>query len=396
MFNPPLIHWTATNAEVVESSESSSGFEVVLTNGTIAQELYQKVIANESYVVSFKAKGTELTLNVGGITKAIQLTENWARYVEKLSTTATGEFFTISNANCHLCEVQLERGTIATAWSRSFLDNSSDRAYYQAREYLDAAIKGFTDVYGGLILTGMIKVGTQANGVMTKETAGMNGRYLNDKDVAFWAGGSDVQAINAINQAGTNEANFAVSHGGKVVMNDAVVRGKVYASEGEFRGDIYADNGVFGGFIQKKVTMVNSANIDAIAPLEGGYRTLSPKTAGSLMYITDSIIGQITFSLPHLWKGRVYDISENEYTPTDVRAMVGNSITIYNESPNAIVRVCGYALSVGLQGQETMSLGCSVDGIANPKHYCHAECKLKKSDEGYEYIYWELHNGEFE
>lgn len=260
MFNPPLVHWDdednpAVGAVVQESEVSESGKEVVLTDGHITQKLYQKVIVGETYVVSFKAKGeilseetdeetgelvkkyTSLNITFGGVDAEIVLTDEWSYYTQKVVAEVTSDIFTIGSTNATICELQLERGSIATAWGRSFLDNSSDRAYYQARKYLDEALKGFTDVYGGLILTGLIKVGTQANGVMTKETAGMNGQYENDNDVAFWAGGSDTQAINAINQTGEDEANFAVSHGGKVVMNDAVVRGEVNASKGSF-GDL--------------------------------------------------------------------------------------------------------------------------------------------------------------
>lgn len=261
MFNPPLVHWDdkespAVGATVQDSEVSASGKELVLANGHVTQKLSQRVISNESYVVSFKAKGkvlseemdeetgelvkeyTSLNVTFGGVNIEIALTEEWTYYTHKVVAQTTSDIFVMESSDVTICDLQLERGSIATAWGRSFLDNSSDRAYYQARKYLDDAIKGFTDVYGGLILTGLIKVGTQKDGVMTKETAGMNGQYLNDNDVAFWAGGSDTQAINAINQTGVDEASFAVSHGGKVVMNDAVVRGTVYASAGSFGGTV--------------------------------------------------------------------------------------------------------------------------------------------------------------
>lgn len=261
MFNPPLVHWDdkespAVGATVQDSEVSASGKELVLANGHVTQKLSQRVISNESYVVSFKAKGkvlseemdeetgelvkeyTSLNITFGGVNIEIALTEEWTYYTRKVVAQTTSDTFAMESSDVIICDLQLERGSIATAWGRSFLDNSSDRAYYQARKYLDDAIKGFTDVYGGLILTGLIKVGTQKDGVMTKETAGINGQYLNDNDVAFWAGGSDTQAINAINQTGVDEASFAVSHGGKVVMNDAVVRGTVYASAGSFGGTV--------------------------------------------------------------------------------------------------------------------------------------------------------------
>jgi hypothetical protein len=83
---------------------------------------------------------------------------------------------------------------------------------------------------------------------MIEETAGMNGAQGNGKNTpAFWAGGGFDKAIATAEKYETKtetpegEVPYVVTHGGKVVLNDAVVRGKVYATGGEFKGDISID-----------------------------------------------------------------------------------------------------------------------------------------------------------
>ena len=58
---------------------------------------------------------------------------------------------------------------------------------------------------------------------------------------AFWAGGSLTDAVN-----GT--AAFVVGHNGKLIANDAVIRGNVTATSGSFNGTITAQNGTIGGW----------------------------------------------------------------------------------------------------------------------------------------------------
>ena len=245
LFSAPFDHWTkgenVTRVELPDDSMSGYGVQFPMeAEESLAQEMYYPVLNGEGYVLTFKAKGTSLTYSVGGVTKEVALTEEWTKYTEKIVATETSKEFAISAMGATICEIQLERGTIATAWGNSPWDNSSDRAYIQSVAYLaesmtkDAMVEGSTDVLSGLILTNHIKVGNYVDGEMKKETAGMNGTYNEDNDVAFWAGGTLEQAMNAINENGSNESNFAVSHGGKVVMNEAKVRGEVNATKGSF------------------------------------------------------------------------------------------------------------------------------------------------------------------
>lgn len=180
LFNPPLAHWDtgeypAIGASVQESEVSASGFEVVLKNGSIYQTLINNVIQGESYVLSFKAKGESLSFSVGGIEESVALTDTWEKYTFKIVATTTDNIFGFINADCVLCEPQLERGTVATSWGNSPFDNTSDRAYYQAVRYLTDALKGSTTIAGGLVFTSLIMVGDTADEQSGNVEACLNG-----------------------------------------------------------------------------------------------------------------------------------------------------------------------------------------------------------------------------
>ena len=260
MTNDEFVHWEKTNAEAQDSTTSASGKEVVLTGGSLSQTLYQPTIAGESYVLTFKAKGVTLTYAIGGETKTIALTEEWVKYAEKLSLAEAGSTFAISNAMCTICELQLERGTTATSWGNSPWDNSSDAARWQALKYLNQAIEeGTTVTQGGLILSSVINLGkweADANGKtkLTSVLAGMSGISTEaTADPAFWAGGNLTEAtatvakyLNYPTTIREGELPFVVTHGGRIIANDAIIRGTIYAENGEFTGTINANGGSIG------------------------------------------------------------------------------------------------------------------------------------------------------
>lgn len=287
LYSDPLDHWFSDaypkdNATVRDSETSASGKELVLSGGSVTQELFQRTVEGETYVLSFKAKGNVLTYTFGDTTKRVELSDNWEKYVEKIVVSSNSNIFSITNADCVLCEIQLERGTIATSWGISPLDNSSDRAYYQSMKYIsdsivnEALTEGATDILGGLILTNHIKVGNYADNEMIQETAGVNGKWTSDESVAFWSGGDLVAAITTANKFKDNPsyqptaqelksmANFVATHGGRIIANDAIIRGTIYAQDGEFTGDINANGGSIGRLKitvnpQTKATTLSSA-----------------------------------------------------------------------------------------------------------------------------------------
>lgn len=246
MFSNNLAHWSHENASVQSSQNSASGFEVVLTDGSISQSLYTNLIAGESYVASFKASGDVLTLSIGGIEKTIELTDSYERYVEKFVATSNTEFV-IKDASCAICDIQLERGTVASAWGYSPLDNSSQLAYYQSLKYLSNAIQdGGTSILGGLILSNMMMLGNTSNGYISEITSGVSGVSNSDEDVAFWGGGTYEQAVATAYKYATdmsytpsdeeleNMAKYVVTHGGRSILNDVILHGYVYAKGGKF------------------------------------------------------------------------------------------------------------------------------------------------------------------
>ena len=251
LFSDPFRHWMHVNATIVDSEVSQSGkMCTIIDNGVISQSLDTKIIKGENYVLSFRAKGVQMTYSVAGVSKTLALTEEWTRYVEKFTALSEASSFTVSQARCDICEIQLERGNVVSAWGHSMKDNQSELAKYQSMQYLEAALaKGSTDILGGLIFSNLLLLGNEGK---DDNTAGVSGIYEGDDDVAFWGGGTYAQAITtAIKYAEdptyqpTDEevalmAKAVITHGGRAILNDVILRGTIYAKSGSF-GDFVID-----------------------------------------------------------------------------------------------------------------------------------------------------------
>lgn len=231
MYNNPLAYWDGSvHVTVNEDEQSESGYSATISNGVLTQQLYYRTIAGEKYFLSFKAKGTgSLSVSMGGATYILAIdSEEYERYTYPFEAELNSNGFAIVTSDTiTLCEIQLERGTVPTAWSNSFLDNSSDRAYYQALKYLSDAIKGTTVIDGGLVLTSHLKLGEYSDDQFV-ERAGVNGLYADDDSPAFWAGGTVEQAeelLKRIAEGSTDLeglADFVVTHGGMAVLRNMV------------------------------------------------------------------------------------------------------------------------------------------------------------------------------
>ena len=244
LFSKQLKYWTGV-ATVSADSAAGSGYSASI--GSLSQSV--SLIKNENYVISFKAKGTSVAVSCGDFSTTQPLASDYQRYTFKFAFNGTGIFMLSGTAT--VCDLQLERGTIATDWKPSILDNDKATAGFQSINYIASAIKdGSVDILGGLILANMIQLGNYKDGKMQKVTAGVSGIYNDDDDVAFWAGGKLEQAIltvmrfrNDPNYQPTdaewaNMANFVATHGG-----DVFLRGYIYALGGYFRGKIEIANG---------------------------------------------------------------------------------------------------------------------------------------------------------
>lgn len=268
LYSPKLIGWGG-NATVVEDEEATSGYAAQL--GTIAQGTL--LIMGENYVISYKAKGTSVRLEIGNVVINQNLSSTYKRY-SHVFTAGEGTIVTISGA-CTICDIKLERGTIATDWCPSVNDSSKDKEGFKALFDIQAALKGKTQFYGGLGLTTMIQLGVWENDILTKINAGISGIWNNDQDVAYWAGGTYEEAIATVNKIINGEtptedewkdlAKFVVTHGG-----DVFIRGYIYALGGVFRGVVYATGGEFNG----KIT----------TSIDGKRIVIDPETSSFKMY----------------------------------------------------------------------------------------------------------------
>lgn len=239
LYSKQLKYWTGV-ATVSADDSAGSGYSAAI--GSLSQSV--ALIKGESYVISFKAKGASVAVSCGDFSTTQSLASGYQRYTFKFTFNGTGVCMLSGTAT--VCDIQLERGTIATDWKPSILDNDKSMAGFQAINYIASAIKdGSVDILGGLILANMIQLGNYKDGKMQKVTAGVSGIYNDDDDVAFWAGGKLEQAIMTVmkfrndpnyqptDAEWANMANFVATHGG-----DVFLKGYIYALGGFFRGRV--------------------------------------------------------------------------------------------------------------------------------------------------------------
>jgi len=244
LYSKQLKYWTGV-ATVSADSAAGSGYSAAI--GSLSQSV--SLIKGESYVISYKAKGTSVSVSCGSFSVSQPLTSSYQRYTHKITFNGSGIFLISGTAT--VCDLQLERGTIATDWKPSILDNDKATAGFQSINYIASAIKdGSVDILGGLILANMIQLGNYKDGKLQKVTAGVSGIYNDDDDVAFWAGGTLQQAILTVmrfrndpnyqpmDEEWANMANFVATHGG-----NAFFHGYIYALGGYFRGKVEIANG---------------------------------------------------------------------------------------------------------------------------------------------------------
>lgn len=242
MYNSSLDKWSGT-ATLNQDENAVSG--VSATIGRLSQGLM--LIPNENYVISYKAKGTSLQIVVGGSTISQQLTNDYKKYSHVFTNSNTTSVTFSGDAT--ICDIKLERGTIPTDWCPSVLDPNAVKDEFKSLWYLQDALKGDTQILGGLTLTSMIQLGKYVNGVIEKVNAGISGIYNDDTDVSVWSGGTYEEAIATVQKILAGEtptdeewksmAKFVATHGG-----DVFIRGYIYALGGYFRGMVDLGNGV--------------------------------------------------------------------------------------------------------------------------------------------------------
>jgi hypothetical protein len=278
LFSPSLESWSTRYAKTEKSEDSASGTIVVVNkDGYLEQTLYYAVEEGANYILSWKGKGGGLSYEVGGVQGFIDMNDTFAPYHEKFTAIQSGSILRIYlYSKGELCELSLLRGTIPTnTWEASPFDNRQEFAKYESLSYLQNLLKANTIIDGGVVSTGVVNTGLinmghyDENGKMMQVTAGMSGTWNNDDSVAFFGGGDLAKAIYTVqkykenpNYEPTTEelasmAKAVITHGGRAILQDIILRGYVYAEGGVFRGKVYAEGGEFNGTVNAKDGVFN-------------------------------------------------------------------------------------------------------------------------------------------
>lgn len=376
MYNTSLDKWTGS-AILQKDTDSLSGVSATLST---QQPLSQTVvlIKGENYVISYKAKGTTIKIKCGGNAITQELTAEYKRY-SHVFTSNTGNTFEISG-DCTICEIKLERGTIATDWCPSVLDPDVVKDEFKSMWYLQDALKGETQILGGLSLTSMIMLGKWTNGVMEKVNAGISGIYNDDTDVAIWAGGTFEQAIETVQKLIGGEnlsdddwkslAKFVATHGG-----DVFIRGYIYALGGYFRGMVDLGNGVTRlnadgtGWIGKKddqETFIDFTGdkLKVNGVLEAGEGSqlggLKVNANGALLGYSMTVLGSMSgfnlipnneefirnFIINNIGRAQIYELIFNTFTTGRFEVLLPNFQQISEKIPGIEIGANGFYIDV--------------------------------------------------
>ena len=259
VYSDKLKYWTLSKAKVVDDADATSGKAVSLSDGSITQQLAAPLLSNSEYTLSFRGKGTTAYIEVCGVALTQTMDTESRRYELHFSTPAevSSALFKIKGTSCTISEIMLSYGSLAPAWSPAYSDNDKSLAEFKNIKFLtDAITEGSATVDGGLVMSQQFRVGNYRNKNMIKETGGMSGYYNDDNSPFLWGGGSLVQAIYTIQKYKndptyqpteeeiSNMAKFVVTHGGRAILNDIILRGIIYA-EGGVMKSVKSPNGNF-------------------------------------------------------------------------------------------------------------------------------------------------------
>lgn len=256
-FSEKLKYWS-TDGHIAISADNSSMSGRAATIGSLSQRLDKSLLDGEPYTLSFVGKGSLLIITIGeSLVLKQQLAAESKRYELHFANEGASDVVSFSSDNATISDIMLSYGTIAPAWSPAYVDNDKSMAQFQSVKYLrDAITEGSTTIDGGLVMSQMFKVGNFRDKQMIQETGGMSGYYNDGNSPYLWGGGSYEQAIHTIQKYKDNPtyqpteeelkdmANFVVTHGGRAILNDIILRGIIYA-EGGVMKSIKSPNGNF-------------------------------------------------------------------------------------------------------------------------------------------------------
>ena len=305
-YSDKLLYWELSGVSVLDSEDVESGKAASISNGYLSQTMTQALLKGGEYTLSFKGKGTTVTIEIGGNTIAQEMGTDMQRYEIHFQCTDNSSLvFKMSGESCTIGEIMLSYGNISPAWSPAYSDNDKSLAEFQSLKFLtDAITEGSTTVDGGLVMSQQFRVGNYRDGKMTKETGGMSGYYNGDNSAFLWGGGTLEQAIYTIQkykdnpsyQATENEianmAKFVVTHGGRAILNDIVLRGIIYAEGGKF------ENGSFHN--------VTATNIS----VQGSFKSQFAQMSESELPYNDNIFLQGSNGILNRYK-LLWDVSQS-------------------------------------------------------------------------------------
>ena len=288
LFSPSLYNWTGDATAQIDE-ESMSGFSASITT-SISQTIKMGLSIGVPYCFSIRAKGTSLTIRIGGVENTYSLTSEY-QSIQVMVTPSGGSILELIGI-CDVCEPMLVYGNVFSTWQRSPFDNDKAMGIQNALSYLTEALKNDTTINGGLLMSTLIKVGRKIQGEW-QEKAGMSGICNDDNDIAFYAGGTFEQAIGTVikylsnpNYKPTAEelntmAKFVVTHGGRAILNDVILRGIIYA-EGGILKNIQTPN--------KSLKIDENGNIEIVGKFSSAFggRTIEidPEAGNLIMYET--------------------------------------------------------------------------------------------------------------
>ncbi|WP_101690756.1 hypothetical protein [Dysgonomonas massiliensis] len=212
-------------AEMFDNSNTDSDIDTytcVLNPVEVAEQEVSLVLGQSVSVISDAVKGGQKDSRVYGYTKfpVTRKDEYLIGDSPKYSRFASVEKTAENNKR----ELNVQIADAMRQANNAYRD-------IKALNYIRTALQNETTIDGGLILTTLIQMGLM-QGDTWLNTAGVNGVRENDNDIAFWGGGTLEQAINAVKnpEAIEDVANFVVTHGGKTIQNNALIRGKFESS----------------------------------------------------------------------------------------------------------------------------------------------------------------------
>lgn len=273
-FNPSTEYWghLSTGVKAINDDYTITGKAVeIRANNGIWQNIRHKIYAKTYYVISFSAKGGQIYVRFGGQTsKTFTLDQTtWNRYtwvVETAEEFDNDQLYIQAISLSYIGDVMLERGNTASEWKPSPFDNRSAMAKFEEFAYLQELLKvptviGDGQIQTGVVNTGLINMGNYVAGQRMEVTSGVSGLYNDENSVAFFGGGDLAKASFTVGKYKADPhfvptddelkemAQFVVTHGGRAILQDVILRGTVYATDGEFRGTVYAKDGEFTGTV---------------------------------------------------------------------------------------------------------------------------------------------------